>query len=129
MKQESGHVVVMSTTDSVDEAKRLARSAVTEHLAACVQVMPISSTYAWEGRIVEDDEFLLLFKTSADAAERLRGLLESIHGYDVPEVLELPVSAGSAAYLDWLTESTRRRGPDGPAIEDGAATEEAAETD
>lgn len=96
-------IVVLSTCGSAEEAERLARRLVEEKLAACVNVIGgAKSFYRWKGAIESADEFLLVIKTSRDLFERLRTMLEAAHSYELPEVLALPVVAGSPAYLKWL---------------------------
>lgn len=99
--------VVISTTDSKEEAAKLAELAVTEGLAACVQVLPISSTYVWEGKLENSEELLMLFKTTSALSERLTRAIEDKHSYDTPEVIVVPIAGGSRAYFDWVTEVTR----------------------
>lgn len=100
----------MSTVGSEDAAARLAHSAVERRLAACVQSSPIASVYRWEDEIQEDLEVLLLFKTASDRVAALREYIQEQHEYEVPEILELPVSGGSAGYLGWVHASTRLEG-------------------
>ncbi|GAA0592061.1 divalent-cation tolerance protein CutA [Actinomadura livida] len=101
------YVQVTTTTDSRAEAAELARSAVTERLAACAQLVgPIASTYWWEGEIESAEEWMVLFKTSADKFEELATLITEVHSYDTPEIIATPVVAGSMDYLAWITEQT-----------------------
>ena len=96
-------IVVLSTCGSSEEAEGIARKLVEERLAACVNVIGgARSFYRWKGAIESADEFLLVIKTSRDLFERLRTVLEGAHSYELPEVLALPVLAGSPAYLNWL---------------------------
>jgi periplasmic divalent cation tolerance protein len=85
---------------------RLARTVVEEGLCACVNIVPgVRSFFRWEGRVDVADEQLLVAKTTAAAAPRLRARLAELHPYQVPEVLELTVSGGLPSYLQWLTAS------------------------
>lgn len=97
------YVLLISTTDSVDEAKSLARLAVEKKLAACVQSTPIASTYWWKDKVEESNEVLLLFKTTKTSAAKLRAFIETEHSYDIPEVIEIPITGGSDAYLQWIS--------------------------
>jgi periplasmic divalent cation tolerance protein len=100
-------VQVTTTTDSRQEAAAIARSAVEERLAACAQLIgPIASTYWWEGEIESAEEWMVLFKTTADRFEELAGLITEQHSYDTPEIIATPVVAGSADYLGWVGEQT-----------------------
>ncbi|MEV0661914.1 divalent-cation tolerance protein CutA [Actinomadura luteofluorescens] len=101
------YVQVTTTTDSRAEAAELARSAVAERLAACAQLVgPIASTYWWEGEIESAEEWMVLFKTSADRFDELASLITEGHSYDTPEIIATPVVAGSMDYLAWVTEQT-----------------------
>jgi periplasmic divalent cation tolerance protein len=101
---------VESTTDSREEAKRLADALVEKRLAACVQVVgPISSTFRWEGRVQEAEEFLLLCKVPAECLDAAMALIEELHSYDIPEVLAFEIARGSRSYLEWVAAETTSR--------------------
>lgn len=100
-------IVLFTTCGSPDEAERLARMVVERRLAACVNILPpIRSIYRWRGNIEESAESLLLIKTSRPRFDELSEALRSAHSYEVPEILALPVVAGSPDYLDWLEKQT-----------------------
>jgi periplasmic divalent cation tolerance protein len=108
MKPEE-FVVVLVTAGSAEEAARIGRALVEERLVACANVVgPIRSIYRWEGRVEDAEEHLLLLKARAADAGALEARVRALHGYEVPEVLALPVRAGSEPYLRWLADSTRR---------------------
>lgn len=100
-------VVIVLTTFPVDEdAAALARTLVTEKLAACVNVLPpMPSIYHWEGAVAEVHEHQLIIKTLAPLVDALKARLDQLHPYDVPEILVLPVRDGSPGYLAWLAQS------------------------
>ncbi len=99
-------MVVLCTCASQEEADRLADLLVGKRLAACVTVIPgVQSVYRWKGAIERSREFLLIIKTSQRCFEQMTAELVQAHSYDVPEVIALPVVAGSAAYLEWMAES------------------------
>ena len=101
-------VVVLTTVASAEEGARIARTLVEERLAACVNVVgPIRSIYRWQGAVEEAAEHLLVVKGRATTLGALDARLRALHSYDVPEVLALPASGGSAAYLAWLDEATK----------------------
>jgi periplasmic divalent cation tolerance protein len=103
----ASYLQVTTTTDSRKEAAELARSAVTERLAACAQLVgPIASTYWWEGQIESAEEWMVLFKTTADCFEDLAAQIAEQHSYDTPEIIATPVVGGSADYLAWVREQT-----------------------
>ena len=91
--------IVMTTVDSPDEATRLAQLLVRDRLAACVQVLPITSHYVWDGELQQSGELLLLVKTTEAVAAAARIAAE--HRYEVPEIVTLPVSSVNEPYLAW----------------------------
>jgi len=96
-------LVVLVTTPDVEAAAGLARALVEARLAACGNVVPgLRSIYRWEGRVHDEPEALLILKTTRARFEALRDEVLRRHPYQVPEVLALPVEAGSAPYLAWL---------------------------
>jgi len=104
-------VVVLVTASSAEEATRIARALVDERLAACVNVLgPMRSIYRWQGAVEEAEEHLLVVKARGADVGAVETRVRALHGYDVPEVVALPVGGGSAAYLAWLAESTTRSG-------------------
>jgi periplasmic divalent cation tolerance protein len=109
----TGRPVVASTTaPSVREANSIARALVERRLAACVQILePIRSVYRWEGEVREDPEVLLLIKSLDSQVSSIEELLRELHPYEVPELLAVPVTAGSEPYLRWLIENVGRPVP------------------
>jgi periplasmic divalent cation tolerance protein len=101
------HLVVYITVPSRDVGLEIAKILVEGKLAACVNIVPgISSIYHWQGEIEQDDEFLLIAKTPAAHFNRLSSTVKRVHPYDVPEVIALPIIAGSNEYLAWIDEET-----------------------
>lgn len=102
------HGQVVTTIDSVAAADALSRSAIEARVAACAQVAgPITSTYRWEGRIETVKEWYVVFKTTAERYPALERHIREHHSYDVPEIVLLPILAGSQAYLEWVSTETR----------------------
>jgi periplasmic divalent cation tolerance protein len=96
---------VLSTTASLEEAKKIAREVVGRRLAACVNILPrIESIYRWEGKVEEAQECLLLIKTTAEGFPSLRDAIQQLHSYEVPECVALSVEDGSHSYLKWIDE-------------------------
>lgn len=99
--------VVLVTAPDSEIGARLARTLVEERWVACANLLPqVRSLYRWEGRVEDDPEVLLLLKTRAELVERVAERVRALHPYDVPEVIALPVTAGSAPYLQWVREET-----------------------
>jgi periplasmic divalent cation tolerance protein len=103
---ETEFCVVLTTTGSRDEAERLAQGLVSRKLAACVQVIAISSFFVWEGEAQNEPEFLLLIKSRRTVFSEIETFIISNHSYEVPEILQLPVVSGSGAYLNWVRVNT-----------------------
>jgi len=107
---EDDVVQVQTTLDDRDAADAMARSLVDERLSACVQVLgPITSRYRWHGRVDVATEWLLLVKTTAARYPGAERRIRELHPYDEPEIVALPVTAGSAGYLRWVAESVAER--------------------
>jgi len=101
------HMVVFVTTGSIEEGQNIAQTLVKEHLAACVNILSrVHSIYRWEGQIQNDQETLLIVKTTAELSERLSLRVQQLHSYEVPEIIAVPVVAGAQEYLDWIDAQT-----------------------
>lgn len=99
-------VLITAPPSSVDD---IARKLVEHKLVACVNIVRnIRSLYWWEGKVVEDDEALLVCKTRQDLLHELMDYVRKIHPYSVPEILALSVSLGNPEYLEWVKESTKK---------------------
>jgi periplasmic divalent cation tolerance protein len=95
--------IVLTTVASAGEASRIGRILVTERLAACATVIPsVESIYEWEGKTELATETLMVLKTDAERIPALEARLLTLHSYETPEFLVLPVEAGSAGYLNWM---------------------------
>ena len=106
---EVRYLQVQTTTDSRAEAMELSRAAVEARLAACAQVAgPVASTYWWDGALERAEEWLVLLKLPIDRYDELAAFLTERHSYDEPEIIALPIVTGSATYLTWMREETRR---------------------
>lgn len=98
--------MVITTAGSQAEANRIAEALVSQKLAACVQASAINSIYCWESEIHKDAEFLLLIKTRAGLYDKVESAIREIHSYDVPEIIQIPITRGSQDYLGWIEENT-----------------------
>ena len=99
-------VIVLTTMPSEDGALQFAATLVEERLAACVNGLPeMRSIYRWEGRVQQNAEHQVVIKTTTARLSALRTRLEALHPYDVPELIEISVSDGGEAYLNWVGDS------------------------
>jgi len=94
---------VYMTAGSVDEARTIARDLVESKLAACVNMIDnMNSFYMWEGQLQDDREVVLIAKTTAGRLADLTARIKTIHSYDCPCVVSLPVEGGNRSFLDWI---------------------------
>lgn len=99
-------IQIMTATETKEQAEVIARSLVEAHLAACVQIMGgIESTYRWRGKVEYSNEFLCLIKTREDLFAEVAAVIKTLHSYDTPEIIAVPIIAGSPEYLAWLAEA------------------------
>ncbi|WP_432138814.1 MULTISPECIES: divalent-cation tolerance protein CutA [unclassified Streptomyces] len=105
----SQYLTVLTTTDTADKARALASGAVEARVAACAQIDgPVTSVYRWQGAVQAEQEWRVLYKTTAERYPDLEAHLRSVHDYDTPEIIATPVTHGSDAYLAWVSEETAR---------------------
>jgi periplasmic divalent cation tolerance protein len=98
--------IVLTTSGSQEEARKIARTLVERRLAACVNIVPqIESVYRWQANVDTAQEWLLLIKTTAQALERVRSAILELHSYELPEYVCLDIEDGSSAYLDWIAQA------------------------
>ena len=100
-------IVVLVTCESARQARTIASELVKRRLAACGNVIevPLRSIYRWKGKVESAREFLLILKSSRGRFAALEKAVRELHSYDVPEIIALPVVAGSRPYLNWIAES------------------------
>jgi periplasmic divalent cation tolerance protein len=103
-----GFVFVYITTKNKEEARKIGRELVERKLAACVNIIDnINSIYFWEGKIQDETEAVLIIKTKESLAEELIKKVKSMHSYDCPCVISLPIIGGNKEYLDWINKNTK----------------------
>ena len=102
--------IVLTSIGLYERAEKLAQELVERRLAACVNIMgPMRSVYRWKGKVENEQEYLLVVKTTAEQAAKLGAAFAELHSYELPERLEIEVAGGSAEYLSWINEQV---GPD-----------------
>jgi periplasmic divalent cation tolerance protein len=96
--------VVITTCPDKSMANALAKGLVEKKLAACVQIEKIESIYSWEDAVCHDEEYRLMIKTKAHAFNDISAYITENHEYDIPELIMLPIEAGSEKYLNWISD-------------------------
>ena len=99
--------VVLVTAVSAEEAAKIAQNLIEQKLAACVNMFPLESWYLWQGEINHDREYQLIIKTDLDKFAELERQIKTLHSYEVPEIIALPIVAGSKPYLKWIAENLK----------------------
>ncbi len=101
-------IFVYVTVPTVAEAKEIAKTVVEDRLAACANILPgMHSIYQWQGKIEQAEECVVLFKTRATLLQALEACVKEMHKYSNPCIVSLPVTAGSAPYLEWIMNETK----------------------
>ena len=102
--------LVITTCPSMAEAEELAEKLLSARLAACVNIVPgVLSLYEWQGQLEREQEFLLLIKSRSDCFTVLEAMVQANHSYDVPELIAVPIEAGSAPYLRWIDSALGKK--------------------
>lgn len=97
--------MVISTCPDAESAEALASTLVEKRLAACINIIPnIRSVYVWKGKRVTGDEYLLLIKTLTACYNELEKTIRSLHSYELPEIIAVPIEKGLPEYLAWIGE-------------------------
>lgn len=97
--------IVLTTSGTKEEAEDIAWALVERKLAACVNIVALTSVFRWKNEIESNPEYLLIVKTTAAAFERVRDAIKELNSYELPECIQLSIEAGSEAYLKWIGES------------------------
>lgn len=101
------YCLIMVTVNSEEEGATIAKTLLKENLAACISITPIKSFYTWQEKINQDSEWQLLIKTRSSLFEQLAQRVTILHSYEVPEIIALPILAGSLPYLNWIANNTQ----------------------
>lgn len=100
--------IIYCTCPDIETANKISRLLISQHMAACVNQVPgITSVYEWEGKIEENNEVLLLIKSTEERFASIERLVTEEHPYELPELIAVPVSKGLADYLDWIKQCTK----------------------
>lgn len=103
----TNRIVVLVTCKSVEEAQQIGRTLVGRKLVACANILcaPVRSIYSWKNKLELAEEVLLFLKTSRSRFAAVDSAIRKLHSYDLPEIIALPITAGSRGYLDWISRS------------------------
>jgi periplasmic divalent cation tolerance protein len=97
------YIIVLVTTASKHEAEEIVQHLLGDKLIACANIIgPVTSFFHWSGKVERAEEYLALMKTRKDLFQRLSEVVKTMHSYEVPEIIAVPVVEGSKDYLDWL---------------------------
>ena len=100
--------IVYSTIGKIKDAKKIAHLLVKEKFVACVNIIPkIESIYRWQGKIEEDNESVLIAKTTDEKVDKTIQKIRELHSYEVPDIIVLPITEGLKEYLDYIKDETR----------------------
>ncbi|MBQ7449987.1 divalent-cation tolerance protein CutA [bacterium] len=104
----SEYRLYITTVQSKKDAKQISEALLKYQAAACVNIIEkITSVYMWENKVCTDDECLLIIKSKAELFEKIKKIVLTLHKYDLPELIEIPITNGFRDYLGWIDESTR----------------------
>jgi periplasmic divalent cation tolerance protein len=99
----SQYTQIFTTTGSKKEAEKIADVLVKTGLSACVQILgPVNSVYEWKGKIKNGKEWLCIIKSISSKFGEIEKKIKSVHSYELPEIIALPIEKGNAKYLKWL---------------------------
>jgi len=102
------YIQVHTTTDTKEGARKMAETLIEKRKAACVQIVgPILSTYWWKGKVETAEEWLCLIKSKAAVYDELEKIIKETHSYETPEIIAMPIFAGSVDYLEWLNSEVQ----------------------
>ncbi len=104
------YIQISTTTETKEQAQKIAKYLVEQKLAACVQISgPIESIYRWKGKVETANEYLCLIKTRESLFGLVEAAIKQLHPYETPEIIALPIVNGSMEYLSWLNDNTEKR--------------------
>ncbi len=103
---EREFLMVLTTTESEEEAEKIAEELIEQNFGACVQIYgPIKSTYSWEGDLVKSEEWMCFVKTRSDKFKAVENKIKELHSYENPEIVAFPITKGSEEYFRWVDEN------------------------
>ena len=107
---EFSQIVILITVGTHEEAEVIADVLLEQNKAACVNIVPaVDSHFRWEGKLETGQEAMLIVKTQASLVDEVIVLVKTVHSYDVPEIIALPIIGGNPEYLAWIDTETDAR--------------------
>lgn len=104
----SAYILVLVTAASAQEADKIAQALVEQHLVACANIIPnLRSVFWWQQAIATEQEMLIVLKSTASHFPAIVTTVKSLHSYQTPEIIALPIIAGSEDYLQWISDATQ----------------------
>jgi periplasmic divalent cation tolerance protein len=101
--EDRKHIVIFITASSDEEARNIAKLLLDQRKAACVNIVSgVDSSFWWQGKIDAVQESLLIIKTRASVFQKVIELVKTVHSYEVPEIIALPIIGGNDNYLKWI---------------------------
>ena len=104
---QTPYIVALVTAPSQGDGEAIARTLVEAHLAACVSMTPVTSIYTWENQVHQEQEWQLIIKTERQHFSKLEAKILSVHPFEVPEIIAVPILAGSQTYLSWIAAQVK----------------------
>jgi len=100
-------IVILTTTPTLKDARKISDELINKKLAACASVVRnVESVFRWQGKVAMEEECLMIIKTKRELFETAAKQIKRLHPYKTPEIIALPITAGNRTYLKWLEEST-----------------------
>jgi len=104
---QNEYSIIIATAPDRESAKKIARLLVEKRLAACAQMIPIESIYFWQNKICEDSETALFIKSRTALFDKIKAAIRENHTYEVPEIIQIPITDGLPEYLKWIDDCTQ----------------------
>jgi periplasmic divalent cation tolerance protein len=102
----NAYATIITTCADKESAQKIAKLLVEKRLAACVQMFPVESVYLWKGEVCSDSETALFIKSKAALFDKIAAAIKESHAYELPEIIQIPITDGLPDYLKWLAECT-----------------------
>ncbi len=98
-------IIILVTAKDKKQAAKIAKGLLADKLIACANIVQgVQSIFSWQGRIDQSKEVLVVLKTKVSLFKKVEAKVKSLHSYQVPEIIALPISEGSADYLKWIDD-------------------------